>query len=126
MFCGWCFDALNPSSLSYLHEIKSMTLLAARSKGKQKTPTPPHRLISSAEGHSNYDSNLTYIDLMKNLGRSNQTNLAKPIRAWHLPRDFFDQLISWKNGRREELLFMSNKAVCKPPKPVRVCKLLFS
>ncbi|KAL7603634.1 putative glucose-6-phosphate 1-epimerase [Lactuca sativa] len=29
------------------------------------------------------------------------------------------QVISWKNERREELLFMSNKAVCKPPKPVR-------
>ncbi|CAI9293859.1 unnamed protein product [Lactuca saligna] len=31
-------------------KIKSMTLPAARTKGKQKTPTPPHRLISSAEG----------------------------------------------------------------------------
>nr|XP_043614996.1 putative glucose-6-phosphate 1-epimerase [Erigeron canadensis] len=29
------------------------------------------------------------------------------------------QVISWKNERREELLFMSNKAVWKPPKPVR-------
>ncbi|CAH1412038.1 unnamed protein product [Lactuca virosa] len=33
----------------YLHEIKSMTLLASGTKGKQKTPTPPHRLISSVK-----------------------------------------------------------------------------
>ncbi|CAH1416920.1 unnamed protein product [Lactuca virosa] len=33
----------------YLHEIKSMTLLTSGTKGKQKTPTPPHRLISSVE-----------------------------------------------------------------------------
>ncbi|GJW73982.1 putative glucose-6-phosphate 1-epimerase [Tanacetum coccineum] len=29
------------------------------------------------------------------------------------------QVISWKNQRREEILFMSNKAVWKPPQPVR-------
>ncbi|CAK9159159.1 unnamed protein product [Ilex paraguariensis] len=29
------------------------------------------------------------------------------------------QVVSWKNERREELLFMSNKAIRKPPKAVR-------
>ncbi|PWA49892.1 galactose mutarotase-like superfamily protein [Artemisia annua] len=29
------------------------------------------------------------------------------------------QVVSWKNERREELLFMSSKAVSKPPKPMR-------
>ncbi|KAL2904579.1 putative glucose-6-phosphate 1-epimerase, partial [Bienertia sinuspersici] len=29
------------------------------------------------------------------------------------------QVVSWKNDRREELLFMSSKAICKPPKAVR-------
>lgn len=29
------------------------------------------------------------------------------------------QVVSWKNGRREELLYMSNKTVWKPPKAIR-------
>ncbi|KAI7724888.1 hypothetical protein M8C21_025814, partial [Ambrosia artemisiifolia] len=37
----------------------------------------------------------------------------------HLVLLYGGQVVSWKNQRREELLFMSSKAVTKPPKPIR-------
>ncbi|GAA0144859.1 hypothetical protein Leryth_021395 [Lithospermum erythrorhizon] len=56
--------------------------------------------------------------------------LSEPIGSTAEVRMEGGQVVSWKNERREELLFMSNKALWKPPKAIRggitICSIQFA
>lgn len=51
--------------------------------------------------------------------RSPRVILSEPTGSTAEVLLFGGQVVSWKNERREEMLFMSNKAVWKPPKAIR-------
>lgn len=59
------------------------------------------------------------VNIIEDANGSRRIILSEPTGSTVEVNLFGGQVVSWKNERREELLFMSSKAVRKPPKAVR-------
>lgn len=59
------------------------------------------------------------VNIINDGDRSPRVVLSEPTGSTAEVLLYGGQVVSWKNERREELLFMSSKAVWKPPKSIR-------